>query len=88
VLRPEIGSPEFDLMKPIFYARRSIRIRTICTEKFLSDLSKFKTFNAQELDDMTLFEVHRIGIFGLFAICISAMPASLSQGNPKLSKHP
>jgi hypothetical protein len=85
--RSEVGSPELNLMKPIFYARRSVRIRFICTGKFLSDFSKFKTFNLQELDNMTLFQIYPIGIFRLFAICISAMPASFSQGNPKLSQH-
>jgi hypothetical protein len=36
--------------------------------------------NAQELDDMTLFQIHRIGPFRLSTICISAVPASFSQG--------
>jgi hypothetical protein len=88
MLRPEIGSPELDLMKPTFYARRGARIQAICTWKFLRDFSKFETSNSQELYDMTLFQVSRIGTFRLFAICISAMPASFSQGNPKLSQHP
>jgi hypothetical protein len=63
MLRPEIGSPEPDLTPPTFYARWSVCIRAICTGKFLSDFSKFEIFNAQELDDMTLFQVHRIGNF-------------------------
>jgi hypothetical protein len=35
----------------------------VCTGKFLSDFSEFGTFNAQEHDDMTLFQVHQIGTF-------------------------
>jgi hypothetical protein len=66
MLRPEIGFPEHDFMKPIFDARRSVRIRAICPGKFLSDFSKFETFTAQELDDMMLFQVHRISKFRSF----------------------
>jgi hypothetical protein len=85
MLRPEIGSPEQDLMKPIFYARRSVRIRATRVRKFLSDFAKVKTFIAQELDDMMLSQVHRIGTFRLFTICILAILPSFSQRNPKLS---
>jgi hypothetical protein len=63
MLRPETYSPELDLMKPIFYARQSVRIRAICTGEFFHDLSKFETFDAQELDEMTLFQVHQISTF-------------------------
>jgi hypothetical protein len=87
MLRSEIGSPEPDLMKPIFYARRSVCSRAICIWKFFSDFSKFENVNAQELD-MTLFQVYWIVTFRLLTICISAMLASLSNGNPKLSQHP
>jgi hypothetical protein len=66
-LRSEIGSPELDLMKLIFYVQRSGRIRTICAGKFLSDFSQFETFNMQELHDKMPFHVHRIGAFRLFA---------------------
>jgi hypothetical protein len=62
MLRPEIGSPGLELMKPIFYALWSVRIRSIYTGKLLSDFSKFETFNAQELDDVILFQVHQIGL--------------------------
>jgi hypothetical protein len=40
----------------------------------------------QELDDMTLLRVHQIDTFRLFITYISEMPASFSQGNPKLSR--
>jgi hypothetical protein len=87
MLRPEIRAPELDLTTLIFYARRSVHIHAICSEKFLGDFFKFKTLNAQKLDDLMLLQIHRIGAFRLFTICISDMPASFSQGNPKLSQH-
>jgi hypothetical protein len=62
MLRPEIGSPELDLMKPTQSVWRSVRIRAIYTEVFFSDFSKFDTFKAQELADMMLCQIHRIGV--------------------------
>jgi hypothetical protein len=35
----------------------------ICTGNLCSDFSMFDTFNAQELNNMTLFQVHQIGTF-------------------------
>jgi hypothetical protein len=83
MLRPEIGSSKPDLMKPIFYIRRSVRIRAICTEKLLSDFSKFEIFDKQEFHNMTLLQLRRIDTFQLSAICTSGMPASFFSGKFK-----
>jgi hypothetical protein len=54
VLGLEIGFPELDLMKPIFYAPPRACIHAICTGKVGSDSLKFEPFEVQELDDMML----------------------------------
>jgi hypothetical protein len=81
MLRPEVGCPELDLMKSIFYGRWSVCIRDICTGKFLSDFSKFEIFNAQELDDMTLFQVHRLALFGYLQFVSRPCPSVFPREN-------
>jgi hypothetical protein len=84
MLRPEIGSPELDLMKPIFHAR-NVRIPTTGTGQFLSDFSKFEAFNAQELDDTMVLQVHRIDTFDylqfLSWLSPSVFPREISNGH-------
>jgi hypothetical protein len=87
-LLPEIGFPKLNLMKPLIYPSRRVRIWVIWVGKLVSDFSKFEALKSRELDNMKLSQVRRIGTFRLFTIRISAMPASFSQRSPKLSQHP
>jgi hypothetical protein len=50
----EIGSTELDLMKPIFNARRNVRIMAAHIGRISGDFAKFKTFEMQEGNDATL----------------------------------
>jgi hypothetical protein len=43
-LRLQIGSPEHEFMKPVFYARGGIRILAVHIGKFYSDFAKFEAF--------------------------------------------
>jgi hypothetical protein len=84
----EIGPPELDLMKPLLSARPRVRILATCPRKFGSDLLNFETFDVQELNDLTLLQLHRSDTFQLFTICISEMPAIFSRARPKLLQDP
>jgi hypothetical protein len=87
MLRLEIGSSDLDLMKPIFYARPCVRILAVHIGKFSSDFLKFEIFEVQELDDMTMLQLHRSDTFQLFIICIVEMPAIFSRTKPKSLQH-
>jgi hypothetical protein len=69
MLRSEIDSPEQDLMKSTFYARRSVCIRAICIGKFLSYFSKFEISNAQELNDTTCSRSTELVLFDYLSRC-------------------
>jgi hypothetical protein len=81
----EIGSPALDLMKPIFYGWRVVRILVVYIGEFRSDFVQFETFKVQKVNDMTVLQFHQSGPFELFTIYTSEMPAIFSGGNPKLS---
>jgi hypothetical protein len=55
-----------------------------CIGKFRANFIKSETFDVQQSDDMTLFQVHQSDTFPLLMIYIPAMPAILSRGNPML----
>jgi hypothetical protein len=40
----EIGSPQLDLMYPLFYAQSGMRVPTISIGKFRSNFIKFEAF--------------------------------------------
>jgi hypothetical protein len=54
----EITSPELDLMLPIFYARRDIRIPAMSIGNLRSNLVKVEAFDVQEFKNMTLYQFH------------------------------
>jgi hypothetical protein len=60
MLRLDMVSPELVLMMPLFYARPRVRILAIYNSNFGSDFSKFEAFEVQELDDMTLLQLHEM----------------------------
>jgi hypothetical protein len=56
--RLEIGSPDFDLMNPLFYARDGVCILVMSTGNFWSNLAKFEGFERQEFREMRLLQFH------------------------------
>jgi hypothetical protein len=66
MLRLEIGFLEFNLMEPIFYARRGLPIPATSTGQFRSSFVGFKAFDVQEFNSMTLFQFHQSDIFRFY----------------------
>jgi hypothetical protein len=87
MLHLEIASPELDLMSPIFYARRGIRIPTMSVGKLRSNRVKFEPFDMQEFQNMSLCQFHRSDIFPFLTIYIPGMFTILSGENPILSQY-
>jgi hypothetical protein len=58
-----ISSLEFDLVKPMFYARPGVRILSVPIAKFHPNFDKFETFEMQVFDDITPLQFHRNGAF-------------------------
>jgi hypothetical protein len=54
----EIGSPEFDLMEPKFYAQRGVGISAISPGQFRGNFVKSDSFDMQEFNNMTLSQFH------------------------------
>jgi hypothetical protein len=84
MLRLEIGFLELDLMWPIFYVQRGIRISAIRTGKFRGHFVKFEAFDVQAFSNMTLFQFHRSDTFPFLMLYIPATPTIVSRGNPIL----
>jgi hypothetical protein len=56
LLHLEIGSPELDLMSPIFDTRSGTRIAAISLGKFCSNFAKFELTGMQEFNKIMQFQ--------------------------------